>query len=87
MTRILAGLFLPLGSTEVWHAEPPRPAAWATAIWSWGLVAWRSEGSAGEVAALGGEPALLAVSSPVDLMMATGLAIGAGGGGGNIELG
>lgn len=46
-----------------------------------------SEGSLGEPVEFGGEFALLAVSSPVDLMIATGLAIGAGGGGGNIELG
>jgi hypothetical protein len=47
----------------------------------------KSEGSVGEADELGGELELLAVSSPVDLMMATGLAMGAGGGGGNIELG
>jgi len=35
---------------------------------------------------VGGEFAVVA-NSPVDLIIATGLAIGAGGGGGNIELG
>ena len=46
-----------------------------------------SDGSVGDVDEVGGEFALFEVSSPVDLIIATGLAIGAGGGGGNIELG
>lgn len=41
----------------------------------------------GDVDDVGGELAVVAASSPVDLIIATGLAIGAGGGGGNIELG
>lgn len=46
-----------------------------------------SPGSVGDVEEVGGELELAAVNSPVDLIMATGLAIGAGGGGGSIELG
>lgn len=85
MTRILAGLFLPAGSTELWQPELTRPTAAAAAICSWFDAS--SDGSVGDVDDVGGEFELAAVSSPVDLMIATGLAIGAGGGGGSIELG
>lgn len=84
VTRILAGLFRPVGSTEFWQAEPTKPTAAAAVICSW-LVP-NSAGSVGDVEDVGGELAV-AVSSPVDLIIATGLAMGAGGGGGNIELG
>lgn len=41
----------------------------------------------GGVLEAGGEFAVVTVSSPVERMIATGLAIGGGGGGGSIELG
>lgn len=83
VTRILAGLFRPVGSTEFWQAEPTRPTA--AVICSW--LGPSSAGSVGDVDDVGGELAVVAASSPVDLIIATGLAMGAGGGGGNIELG
>lgn len=85
VTRILAGLFRPAGSTEFWQAEPTRPTAAAAVICSW--LGPSSAGSVGDVEDVGGELAVVAASSPVDRIIATGLAIGAGGGGGNIELG
>lgn len=45
-----------------------------------------SLGSPGEAEPVGGEFELADVSSPVERIIATGRAIGAGGGGGNIEL-
>lgn len=85
VTRILAGLFRPVDSTEFWQAEPTKPTAAAAVICSWLVPS--SAGSVGDAEDVGGELAVVAVSSPVDLIIATGLAIGAGGGGGNIELG
>lgn len=85
VTRILAGLFRPADSTEFWQVEPTRPTAAAAVICSW--LGPSSAGSVGGVDDVGGELVVVAASSPVDLIIATGLAIGAGGGGGNIELG
>lgn len=85
VTRILAGLFRPAVSTEFWQVEPTRPTAAAAFICSW--LGPNSAGSVGDVDDVGGELAVVAANSPVDLIIATGLAIGAGGGGGNIELG